>query len=344
MTDTSRLKTCRGALLWTGMCSNRVSKVGTLSGVFFRGVETKRSQRAERGLQGGLVVLRVPGVGNGHLGTEYVVAHPVDLAVDERDESCALGVQQNRAADPHDIDDLKSGGLAEAVDVALPAAALGGADDNQSVEGRGQLRPGISVVVRGEHIGKLEQFDTRKPMSDFRQAFVPLAAPRDLGGRTDVDPDRSSDLPVGMDLLHSRDVGALLRSGRVGDHGLRGRRVRHGCHFALSASQRGYLLGELGPRSCRQLARVTLCSMSDRGGRVATIKIYLNMKNPPRLGKPGGVENLARRLSVFMAPLYPWASARTQDPRRHRDVSRCTSAGFSVFPGTSIRPPKRGLR
>lgn len=76
---------------------------------------------------------------------------------------------------------------------------------------------------------------------------------------------------------------------------------------------------------------------------VAAIKIYLNMENPPRLGKPGGVENLYRRLSVFMAPLYPWAFQATQDPRRLRDHSRRTSAGFFRVPAHHDHPSAEGV-
>jgi hypothetical protein len=76
---------------------------------------------------------------------------------------------------------------------------------------------------------------------------------------------------------------------------------------------------------------------------VTAIKIYLNMEIPQRLSNAGGVENLQRRLSVFMAPLYPWAFQATQDPRRLRDHSRCTSAGLFAFPGTSISPSVEGV-
>ncbi len=76
---------------------------------------------------------------------------------------------------------------------------------------------------------------------------------------------------------------------------------------------------------------------------VAAIKIYLNMENPPRLGKPGGVENLNRRSSVFMAPLYPRAFARTQDPRRQRDHSRSTSAGFFCVSTRLDQPSAEGV-
>jgi hypothetical protein len=76
---------------------------------------------------------------------------------------------------------------------------------------------------------------------------------------------------------------------------------------------------------------------------VAAIKIYLNIENPQRLSNAGGVENLTRRLSVFMAPLYPWAFQATQDPRRLRDHSRCTSAGHFRVPVHPDQPSAEGV-
>jgi hypothetical protein len=76
---------------------------------------------------------------------------------------------------------------------------------------------------------------------------------------------------------------------------------------------------------------------------VAAIKIYLNMENPGALVSTGEVENLQRRLSVFMAPLYPRAFARTQDPRRQRDHARCTSAGLFCVPGHPNQPSAEGV-
>ncbi|GAA2523886.1 hypothetical protein GCM10010276_88790 [Streptomyces longisporus] len=93
----------------------------------------------------------------------------------------------------------------------------------------------------------------------------------------------------------------------------------------------------------RRLAHVPLYAKRDQRGMVAAIKIYLNMENPGALVSAGGVENLAWRSSVFMAPLYPWAFARTQDPRRLRDHSRCTSAGFSRVSAYPNQPSAEGV-
>jgi hypothetical protein len=74
---------------------------------------------------------------------------------------------------------------------------------------------------------------------------------------------------------------------------------------------------------------------------VAAIK-NLNMENPRRFGSVEGVENLQRRLSMFMAPVYPRAFQASQDPRRRRELRDALQRGVFVS-GYPEQPSGEGV-